>query len=128
MPNDAQNSLAALLAKGSPSFRRANAHLLSLPTDHPRPAAQLERRKPATLPKADKAKGGHPNRYLARVTSVRNRLLDEDNLCEKYHVDALRYAGALPSDAPGTCRIITTQRETLPGEAEHVVIEIDKVA
>lgn len=51
----------------------------------------------------------HSGRYTVRVVSYRRRLLDEDNICEKFHVDSLRYANCLPSDAPQHCAIITTQ-------------------
>jgi hypothetical protein len=63
-------------------------------------------------------------RFLVRVTSHRRRLLDEDNLCVKYHVDLCRYAGALPSDAPGTATIEIHQEKVGPKEAERVDIQI----
>jgi hypothetical protein len=66
----------------------------------------------------------HPSRYIVSVTSYRVRLLDEDNLCPKYHVDALRYAGLLPSDAPDKAHIITGQIKVSRKEDEKTVIEI----
>jgi hypothetical protein len=63
-------------------------------------------------------------RFLVRVTSIRKRLLDEDNLCEKYHVDLCRYAGMLPGDEAGTTKIETTQRKALKAEEEQTIIEI----
>lgn len=71
-----------------------------------------------------KAQKGDRGRFLVRVESVRKRLLDADNLVEKFHVDLCRYAGILPDDAPGICEIQTTQRKAAKGEQEHVVIEI----
>lgn len=68
---------------------------------------------------------GNRGRFFVRLTSVRNRLLDEDNLCPKFHVDLLRYAGIIPSDAPDRTSIRTTQRKCQEYEAEHVEIEID---
>lgn len=62
--------------------------------------------------------------FLVRVTSVRRRLLDDDNLCEKYLVDALRYSGLLPGDSPRTTRIETGQRQAKEGEDEHTLVEI----
>lgn len=59
-----------------------------------------------------------------RVTSVRKCLLDEDNLCEKYHVDCLRYSGIIPDDSPDKVRIETTQRKAAKGEEEHTLIEV----
>jgi hypothetical protein len=69
--------------------------------------------------------GGHPRKFLVRVTSFRVRLLDEDNLCEKYHVDLCRYAGLLRADDPGQARIVTTQEKvrTKAEERTEVVIE-----
>lgn len=66
-------------------------------------------------------------RFLVRITSIRKRLLDEDNLNCKFHVDLCRYAGVLPGDCPGTCKIQTTQRKAAKGEAEHTEITIDEI-
>jgi hypothetical protein len=63
-------------------------------------------------------------RFLVCVTSVRKRLLDQDNLCEKYHVDLCRYAGVIPDDSPGEIEIKVGQRKTAKGEAEHTIIEV----
>ena len=68
-----------------------------------------------------------PTRFLVRVTSRRKRLLDEDNLCEKYHVDCCRYAGLLPGDGPGQTRIEVRQEKVEPGAQEETVIEIFEV-
>lgn len=65
-------------------------------------------------------------RILVRVTSFRRRLLDEDNLCEKFHTDLCRYAGLIPSDAPGTTKIEVSQEKVGSKEAERVRIEIVK--
>lgn len=62
--------------------------------------------------------------FLVRVTSFRHRLLDEDNLCAKYHVDLCRYAGALPSDAPGLCKIEVAQIKIGRGELESTVVNV----
>ena len=63
-------------------------------------------------------------RFLVRVTSIRKRLLDEDNLCEKYHVDLCRYAGVLPDDAPGKVQIEVFQQKAAKGESEQTLIEV----
>ena len=64
------------------------------------------------------------NRILIRIESVRKRLLDEDNLVSKYHTDLCRYSGLLPSDAPGVCKIETSQRKAEKGEEERTEITI----
>lgn len=63
-------------------------------------------------------------RIVVRVCSVRKRLLDEDNLCEKYLVDSLRYCGLIPNDCPGKVKIEVSQRRCLDGETEQVLISI----
>lgn len=65
-------------------------------------------------------------RYVVRVISHRARLLDEDNLCPKYHVDSCRYAGLLPSDAPGQTEIRTSQVQVSKRD-EMTIIEIERL-
>lgn len=43
-------------------------------------------------------KAGNATRIHVRVTSFRRRLLDPDNLCPKYFIDCLRYAGLIQDD------------------------------
>jgi len=71
-----------------------------------------------------KAQAADSERILVRVVSVRRRLLDEDNLSAKYVVDCCRYAGLLPTDAPGKVKIEIAQRKPEAGEAEHTEVEI----
>jgi hypothetical protein len=75
----------------------------------------------------NKAKKGDSAKFSVRVTSFRHRLLDEDNICAKYHVDLCRYAGILPSDAPATTRIQATQEKIRSEEKEYTLIEIEKL-
>ena len=70
------------------------------------------------------AQSGTCDRILIRIESIRKRLLDEDNLVSKYHTDLCRYAGLIPSDAPGVCKIETTQRKAAKGEEERTEITI----
>lgn len=87
-------------------------------------SAQLERSTgygALATPQAEKRDSAN---FLVRVTSYRRRLLDEDNLCEKFHVDCLRYAGIIPGDAPGQTRIEVRQEKVRKGEAEEIVIEV----
>ncbi len=63
-------------------------------------------------------------KVLVIVTSFRRRLLDEDNLCEKYHVDCCRYAGLLPSDDPSRTQIQVRQEKVGSKAREFVRIEI----
>lgn len=90
------------------------------------PAPIVERHlRPRSLATRE-AKAGDPRKFFIRVTSYRCRLLDEDNLAEKYHVDCCRYAGLLPGDDPAQARIVTTQ-EKVGSKAEErteIVIEL----
>ena len=65
--------------------------------------------------------------FRVRVVSVRNRLIDEDNLSCKYVVDQLRYAGLIPNDDAATTKIEVSQRKCEEGEPEHVRITIEKL-
>jgi len=76
---------------------------------------------------AGEAQGGHTGKFLVRVTSFRVRLLDEDNLCEKYHVDCCRYAGIIPGDDPGKAKIETGQVKVRSKSEERVLIEVVKL-
>ena len=73
---------------------------------------------------ANKVKGQHRGRVLVRVTTRRKRLLDEDNLCEKYHVDLCRYAGVVSDDAPERTKIEVHQTKCRKGEPEEITIEV----
>jgi len=93
-------------------------------TDRAGEAAKLERNSgDGPLAKGETEKG-NPERVLVRVTSVRKRLIDEDNLAEKYHVDCCRYAGLIHGDEPSKTKIEVCQRKAAKDEAEHTIIEI----
>jgi len=105
------------------------------PRFHGQILAQLHPRNPRSAPVMEpdmrdgalgegEAKGGYTGRVLVRVTSFRVRLLDEDNLCEKYHVDCCRYAGILQGDNPSQAKIETGQVKVARKEQERVLIEI----
>lgn len=115
----------------SASFRAANPELFepekrarSEEGNAPPVRPELERRVADAAVGEKKAKGGDRQRFLVRVTSVRRRLIDEDNLCAKYVVDCCRNAGLIPDDCPATTRIETTQRKAGKEEQEHTLIEI----
>lgn len=72
--------------------------------------------------------GGDPakkkTRWFVHITDYRERLIDEDNLCEKYIVDCLRYCGKIPQDDPATCKIYTTQRKVTNPKDVGIHVEI----
>ena len=61
-------------------------------------------------------------RIHIRLTARRKRLIDPDNLIFKYHIDCLRYAGAIPDDREGDVTIETHQEKTR--EKEETLIEL----
>lgn len=62
-------------------------------------------------------------RIVVRVKSFRSELLDTDNVCAKYLVDGLRYAGLIPDDRPQDIELIVTQEKCRP-EEERTEIEL----
>ena len=109
-----RNELTRRFPKSSEAFIQANCT-----------AAAIVERGPGDEPLAkEEVQGQVSGRVLVCVTSVRKRLLDQDNLCEKFHVDLLRRAGVIYDDAPGQCQIETRQRKIEKGEQEHSLIEV----
>ena len=103
----------------SESFIRAN-----LSPDNSRATTKLES-NPCHEPLAkEEVQGRDSSRVLVRVTSIRTRLIDEDNLCEKYHIDLLRYAKVIAGDSAAEIKIETGQRKAQKGEVERIVIEV----
>jgi hypothetical protein len=64
------------------------------------------------------------SRVHIRFESVRKRLLDPDNLSEKWTLDCLRYIGAIPGDEPDKITLEVSQRKAEKNEAEHTQITI----
>lgn len=96
----------------------------NLVVEDPGQVADVERRAWNAALVSTQAQVAHSGRFLVRVISHRRNLLDEDNLCEKYHIDGLRYSGLLPSDDPGRTHIEVSQQKAEPGAEEEVEIEI----
>ncbi len=107
--------LKARFPNSSASFLRANCEA---------PPSLVERGHPHDPLEAAPVEEVYSGRFLVHVTSFRRRLLDEDNLCEKYHVDCCRYAGLLPSDAPDRTRIQVSQVKVKTKENERTEIRI----
>ena len=93
-------------------------------TDRAGETAKLERNSGDGPLAKSEAEKRNPERVLVRVTSVRKRLIDEDNLAEKYPVDCCRYAGLIHGDSPDQTKIEVCQRKAEKDEAEHTIIEI----
>jgi len=67
----------------------------------------------------------NPNRVRIRVISLRRRLIDPDNLCPKYHVDCLRYAGFIRNDTAHDVILEVSQRKVQSRADECTIIEIE---
>lgn len=112
-----QNELAGIIAKPG--------YLVSADLHRKTPDPVLERNsRPGTLGKSQ-AKKTDTRRFLVRVKSFRRRLLDQDNLCEKFAVDCCRYAGLLPADDPGKAKIEVSQEKVKRKEDERTEITIE---
>ena len=85
---------------------------------------ELERHDEYAAVGTGRAEKADRKRFLVRVTSVRCRLLDEDNLCVKLVVDCCRYAGLIPGDSAGEAKIEASQRKVAKGETPHTIVEI----
>ncbi len=73
--------------------------------------------------RAARIQGRDTRRYLVLIESRRSVLIDEDNACEKYAIDALRYAGVIPGDEPQATKIEWFQTQVEQSQ-EETVIEI----
>ena len=105
-----------------PALRKPNANHNTNDTGK---APILERTAGNAALVETQVQGRTGDRILVRIESIRKRLLDEDNLVSKYHTDLCRYSGLIPSDAPGVCKIETTQRKAEKGEEERTEITIN---
>jgi len=111
-----QNEILRRFPNASAAFIAAN-----LDADHSGPVAVVEPDSGDAPLAAETVQGPAGRKFFVRVTSFRRRLLDEDNLCEKYHVDLCRYAGAIPDDAPDQVKIEVGQ---IKSRREEILIEI----
>lgn len=103
----------------SESFIRAN-----LSDGDSGAVAKLES-NPCNAPLAKKeVQGRDKARFRVCIGSRRKRLIDQDNLCEKYIVDLIRYGGVIPDDAPDKCEIEVSQTKCKKGEPEEITIEV----
>jgi hypothetical protein len=73
---------------------------------------------------AQQGEARHAARYVVSVHSRRIRLIDPDNLCPKYFIDGLRYAGLIPGDAAKDIEVKVTQEKST---TEETVITIERL-
>ena len=71
----------------------------------------------------EEVEGQHTRRSVT-VTSYRVRLLDPDNLCIKYHIDGLRYAGIIRDDTANDIELFVKQHKVATRKEERTEIEV----
>ena len=117
-----RNEILRRFPKATESFIKAN-----IEADDSGEVAKLES-NPVNAPLGKKeVQRPDSERFLVSVTSCRKRLLDWDNLCEKYHVDLCRYAGIIPNDTPEKTLINVSQIKCKKGEQEKIEITVDRI-
>ena len=109
------NDLSSLFPHASKGFLLANRQA---------PAPVVERGAGDGPLAKKEVEAGHHGRFFVLVKSYRRRLLDEDNLCEKYVVDCLRYAGILSVDSPDRTTIAVSQEKVKSKAEERTEIVI----
>lgn len=94
---------------------------------HSREASKLKSvvgNEPLATPQIQK---GFEGKVLISIQSYRRRLLDEDNLICKYHVDILRYACIIRNDSPEQAKIEVSQFKVKTKDQEEVIITITEI-
>ena len=69
----------------------------------------------------------HAGRFHVGVISFRCRLCDPDNLCPKYFIDCLRYAGVIPDDTSAHIDLSISQTKVAHRSEEKPQIVVLKV-
>ena len=73
---------------------------------------------------SEEAQGGNFHRRRIRITSKRCRLLDPDNLCVKYIIDALRYCKVIKDDTTKEIEVYIKQEKVKTRKEEKTIIEV----
>jgi len=81
-------------------------------------------RKPAKIENEGKERSPVGPRLRVTITSYRCRLLDADNLCPKFLIDALRYKHLIPDDSPEHIVLEVRQQKVAHKPEEGTVVEI----
>lgn len=71
-----------------------------------------------------KRKKSDPSRDVVSITSYRVRAVDPDNLCGKYFVDSLRYAGVLHNDREEDIVYQISQKKVATKAQEKTLIQL----
>lgn len=71
-----------------------------------------------------KGEAEHSTRIRVSIRSFRTRLLDPDNLCPKYFLDCVRYAGFIKDDSEKFITLEVSQIKVKTKSEERTEIEI----
>ena len=104
------------------ALRKRNLEI-ACPSSCAKPEPTARHEPLATSPRTD----GHGSRYAVRITSVRSRLIDPDNLCGKAFVDALRHAGLIPDDTAAIMDYSVSQQKAKTKKEQHTEIVIERL-
>lgn len=116
----------ARFPQAGPSTIRRN-YPVATPVGDQAPAAVVERDIQTPLAPAEVPQRRGPKKCLVRIESRRIQLQDPDNSVEKWHVDALRYAGLIPNDTADDIEIRKSQTKVHSKEEECTVITLTDV-
>lgn len=117
-----RNDILRRFQRASEGFIQAN-----IPTGDSGKAAVVERDLGNGTLGQEEVQRRACSKFFIRVTSVRHRLIDQDNLCEKYHVDLCRYASIIPDDSPDKLEIEVCQIKAGKGQQEKTIIEVFEI-
>lgn len=109
--------LQTLLTK--PAVAKRNQHLLASASSGAEPEPTVCHEPMA----AAQRETGHTGRISVCITSFRKRLLDPDNLCPKYFIDCLRYAGLIPNDRQQDIDLHVSQIKVQQGAHTEIIVE-----
>lgn len=118
-----RSEILARYPNASEDFIRRNADPETVGS-LPNPVTQSVVRKPAALKNAGQERSPGRPRLRVTITSYRCRLLDADNLCPKFLIDALRYKGKIPDDSPDHIILELRQEKIATKTQEGTLVEI----
>jgi hypothetical protein len=117
-----RNEILRRYPNASAAFIRANVTHGSPPGPEPKQAV-----RPRAHGKVQGTQEDSP-RYSIRIIACRKRLIDPDNLCGKFFIDALRYAGVILEDTASVMDYSISQQKTQPGQEEYAIINIQRIS
>lgn len=107
----------------SPGFINANAVHVDRETANAKP----ERTVCDAPVREVEGKESHAKRVRVSIVAFRTRLLDPDNLCVKYFVDCLRYAGLIIDDRPEDIILEVSQVKVSTEDEERTEITLSSL-